>query len=335
MKAVGFRQAGGSDVLEDVELPRPEPGPRDLLVAVRAVSVNPIDVKLRARSRPKEGETKLLGFDGAGVVEAVGDDVEHFRPGDAVFWLNPVSRQGTNAAFHAVDERVAGRMPASLSFQEAAALPLTALTAWELLFDKLRVPYGVKAPCGTLLVVNGAGGVGSILIQLAARLTGLTVIATASRPETAEWVRAMGAHHVIDHRDPLDEGVKALGIGPVEHVAGLTATDQHLPAIVRLIAPHGHLALIDDPKALDITPLRAKSVTVSWEAVFVRSLFGTADLITQHRILNEVSALVDAGVLRTTLRDDFGPLNAANLARAHDHVESGKAIGKAVLSGIA
>lgn len=331
MKAVGFSHAGGSDVLEDVELPMPEPGPRDLLVAVRAVSVNPIDVKLRARAKPKDGEIKLLGFDGAGIVEAVGSEVRNFRPGDPVFWLNPVSRQGTNAEFHLVDERSAGWMPSSLSFVEAAALPLTGLTAWELLFDKLRVPRDAG---GTLLVINGAGGVGSILIQLAAKLTGLTVIATASRPETVEWVREMGAHHVIDHHAPLDEGVKALGLKQVDHVAGLGATDEHLPAIARIIAPHGHLALIDDPETFDITPLRAKAVSVSWEGVFVRALFRTADRIAQHKALNEIAELVDKGVLKTTLHDDFGPLTAANLARTHDHVASGRAIGKVALSGI-
>lgn len=189
MKAVGFSHAGDSDVLEDIELPVPVPGPRDLLVAVRAVSVNPIDVKLRARSKLKDGEIKQLGFDGAGIVEAVGDEVRNFPPGDPIFWLNPVSRQGTNAEFHLVDERTAGWMPSSLSFKEAAALPLTGLTAWELLFDKLRVPRNVDEAGGTLLVINGAGGVGSILIQLAAKLTGSTVIATASRPESAEWAR--------------------------------------------------------------------------------------------------------------------------------------------------
>lgn len=333
MKAVGIRRAGGSDVLEDMDLPQPEPGPRDLLVAVRAVSVNPLDTKLRARSRLKDGAVKVLGFDAAGIVEAVGSHVEHFRPGDAIFWLNPVTHQGTNAQFHVVDERVAGNMPASLSFSEAAALPLTGVTAWELLFEKLRVPRGGTGSSGTLLVINGAGGVGSILIQLAAKLTDLTVIATVSRPETAQWVRAMGAHHVIDHRAPLDEGIKAVGLQQVEFVAGLAATDQHLPSIARLIAPQGHLALIDDPKLLDIVSLRAKAVSVSWEGVFVRSLFGTSDRIAQHRILNELASLLDAGMVQTTLQRDFGPLNATNLAAAHDYVEGGAAIGKAVLSG--
>lgn len=333
MKAVGLKRAGGSDVLEDMELPSSGPGPRDLLVAVKAVSVNPIDTKLRARSKLKDGEIKILGFDAAGIVEAVGRDVELFRPGDAVFWLNPVSRQGANARYHVVDERVAGKMPATLSFAQAAALPLTTLTAWELLFEKLRVPHGEKRASGALLVINGAGGVGSILIQLAAKLTGLTVIATASRPETTEWVRAMGAHHVIDHHMPLNESIQQLGFKQIEFVAGLAATDQHLPAIAKLIAPHGHLALIDDPKVFDIVPLRTKAVTVSWEGVFVRSLFGTANMVTQHHILNEVADLIDAGILQTTLRRDFGPLNAVNLAAAHDYVESGSAIGKAVLSG--
>lgn len=314
MKAVGLKRAGGSDVLEHMELPSPEPGPRDLLVAVKAVSVNPIDTKLRARSKLKDGEIKILGFDAAGIVEAVGRDVELFRPGDAVFWLNPVSRQGANAQYHVVDERVAGKMPATLSFAQAAALPLTTLTAWELLFEKLRVPHGEKRASGALLVINGAGGVGSILIQLAAKLTGLTVIATASRPETTEWVRAMGTHHVIDHHMPLDESIQQLGSN-------------------RSSSSLGWPRPINTSRPLQSLSHRTKAVTVSWEGVFVRSLFGTANMVTQHHILNEVAELIDAGILQTTLRRDFGPLNAVNLAAAHDYVESGSAIGKAVLSG--
>jgi zinc-binding alcohol dehydrogenase family protein len=232
-----------------------------------------------------------------------------------------------------VDERLVGHKPASLSHAQAAALPLTAITAWELLFDRLGVPYGVKGGKGTLLVINGAGGVGSILVQLARRLTGLTVIATASRPETIAWVRDMGAHHVIDHRRPLTEGLAAIGHPQVDLVASLSGTEQHLPALVEAIAPQGRLALIDDPKILDIAPFKRKSVSVHWEFMYTRSLFQTNDQDQQRRLLNEVADLVDAGLLRTTLKQQLGPITAANLRQAHALLESGTAIGKLVLAG--
>lgn len=336
MKAVGYLKPlplTDADALLDLEVPVPELRPRDLLVRVEAVSVNPVDVKVRASAVPAEGTSRILGFDAAGIVEAVGSEVTLFRPGDAVAYAGAIDRPGTNAQFHAVDERIVGRRPASLSPAEAAALPLTSITAWELLFDRLRVPYGTKASDGALLIVNGAGGVGSILTQLARRLTGLTVIATASRPETIAWCLKMGAHHVIDHRAPLDEGLAAIGIPEVRYVASLTATEQHLPAIVRALAPQGALALIDDPKTLDIVGLKRKSLSVHWELMFTRSLFGTADLMRQHQLLNEVADLVDAGVLRTTCTETLGPIDAATLRRAHALVESGRSIGKTVLAG--
>jgi len=336
MKAIGFRTPlplTDADALLDLDLPLPTPGPRDLRVAVRAVSVNPVDVKVRANATPPEGEARVLGFDAAGIVDAVGADVTLFQPGDEVFYAGAIDRPGTNSAFHLVDERIVGRKPATLSFTEAAALPLTAITAWELLFDRLQVPYGVKRQGGTLLIINGAGGVGSILTQIARRLTGLTVIATASRPETVAWCLKMGAHHVIDHRKPLNEELAAIGMPQVDYVASLTATAAHLPAILAAIAPQGHLALIDDPASLDIVPFKRKSVSVHWELMFTRSLFGTADMIEQHRLLNEVADLVDAGVLVTTLTQDAGPITAENLRRVHGLVESGRSIGKAVLTG--
>ncbi|HTH99070.1 MAG TPA: zinc-binding alcohol dehydrogenase family protein [Stellaceae bacterium] len=334
MKAIGYYESLPIDApqsLVDLDLPRPEIRPRDLLVKVEAVSVNPVDTKVRMRPKP-EGP-KVLGWDAAGIVEAVGGEVTLFKPGDAVFYAGAIDRAGTNAEFHAVDERIVGRKPASLSFTQAAALPLTSITAWELLFDRLGVAYGTKAQNGTLLVINGAGGVGSILIQLACRLTGLRVVATASRPETIGWVKEMGAHEVIDHHQPLDEALKAIGIETVEYVAALSGTDQHLPAIVKAIAPQGRMALIDDPKTLDILPFKQKSVSVNWESMYTRSLFGTADMAEQHKLLNEVADLIDAGVLRTTLKTEIGRIDAANLRRAHALVESGKAIGKTVLTG--
>jgi len=336
MKAVGYYEplpTTSDRSLVDLALPAPAPGPRDRLVGVQAISVNPVDVKIRAGVTPPNGVAKILGWDAAGIVEALGAEVTGFKPGDAVFYAGAIDRPGANSELHVVDARIVGRKPVSLSFSEAAALPLTAITAWELLFTRLGVAYGVKAPAGALLIVNGAGGVGSILIQLARRLTGLTVIATASRPETIAWVENMGAHHVIDHRRPLDEGLNAIGIPQVQYVAGLTGTDQHLPAIVKALAPQGKLALIDDPKALDIVPFKRKSASVHWELMFTRSLYGTPDMAEQHQLLNEVADLVDARVLRTTLKDELGPINATNLRRAHAVVESGKSIGKLVLNG--
>jgi zinc-binding alcohol dehydrogenase family protein len=336
MKAIGYYKPlpiNDEQALVDLDLPVPALGPRDLLVKVEAISVNPADVKIRASANPAEGTARVLGFDTSGTVEATGSEVTLFKKGDAVFYAGAVDRPGSYSEFHAVDERIVGRKPESLSFTQAAALPLTSLTAWELLFDRLRVPYGSKTQNDVLLVINGAGGVGSILTQIARRLTSLTVVATASRPETIAWCKSMGAHHVINHRNPLDTELRDIGILEVRYVAGLTATDEHLPAIVSALAPQGALALIDDPKVLDIVPFKRKSLSVHWEFMFTRSLFGTPDLAQQHRILSEVSDLVDAGVLRTTLKEQFGTINAGNLRRAHAAVEAGRSIGKTVLSG--
>ena len=336
MKAVGYRVSKpvlADDSLVDFDVDVPKPAPYDLQVRIRAVSVNPVDIKQRVNVAPPPGQTRILGFDAAGVVEAVGEKVTLFKPGDEVFYAGAIDRPGTNSELHLVDERIVGRKPKTLSFTEAAALPLTSITAWELLFDRLGVPCGRKTRGGTLLIINGAGGVGSILTQLARRLTGLTVVATASRTETVAWCRKMGAHHVIDHRRPLNEGLKAIGIPTVEYVAGLTATDQHLPAIVEAIAPQGHLALIDDPQTLNILPFKRKSISVHWELMFTRSLFQTADMVEQHHLLNEVADLVDAGLLATTLTRDVGPINASNLKHAHALIESGRSYGKIVLSG--
>ena len=332
MKAVGYHAQGDASVLEDIERPHPHPEVHDLVVEVRAISVNPVDTKVRDGAVPSNGDDHVLGFDAAGVVRTVGPAVTLFRPGDEVFYAGALNRPGSNAEFQAVDERLVGRKPASLGFAEAAALPLTSLTAWELLFDRLRVTRDSQ---GTLLVINGAGGVGSVLIQLARQMTGLTVVATASRPETVAWCREMGAHHVIDHHQPLDEALKAAGIEQAEYVASLTGSDRHLPAIAKLIAPQGHLALIDDPKQFDIVPLKAKSVTVSWELMFTRSLFHTPDMAKQHEALNAVSDMVDAGTIRTTMQAHYGTIDAANLRRAHELLESGKSIGKVVLEGFA
>jgi zinc-binding alcohol dehydrogenase family protein len=335
MKAIGYRiprPIGADDALVALDLPVPTPGPRDLRVAVRAVSVNPVDVKQRTNAAPPAGQARILGFDAAGVVEAVGPEVTLFRPGDEVFYAGALDRPGTNSERHLVDERLVGHKPSTLSFAEAAALPLTSLTAWELLFDRLGVPRGTAAQGAHLLIINGAGGVGSILTQLARRLTGMTVVATASRPETIAWCRQMGAHHVMDHHRPLAEGLGAIGLAQVEYVAGLTATEKHLPGIAEIIAPQGRLGLIDDPKVLDIAPFKRKSVSVHWEFMFTRSLFRTTDMIEQGGILSEIARHVDAGELRTTLTEVAGKIGVAGLKRVHARVESGRAIGKTVLS---
>lgn len=336
MQAIAYRHnlpITDANALLDVDLPAPQALGRDLLVEVRAVSVNPVDVKIRAGVAPAAGEDKVLGWDAAGIVRAVGPDVTLFRPGDAVWYAGALNRPGANSALHLVDERIVGRKPERLDFGQAAALPLTAITAWELLFDRLGVPRGAGAAGQSLLVVGAAGGVGSILVQLARQLTGLTVIGTASRPDTARWVRDLGAHHVIDHTQPLDQEVARLGLPPVNYVASLNQTEQHWSAIAELVAPQGKVALIDDPAAIDVRLLKRKSVSLHWEFMFTRSLFGTPDMQQQHQLLNDVAQLVDTGLIKSTLTERYGKINAANLKRAHALIESNRAIGKIVLEG--
>lgn len=336
MRAVGLHHylpIDHPESLLDLELPVPEPGENDLRVAVRAVSVNPVDTKLRAPKPQVESQPRVLGFDAAGVVDAVGSKVRLFKPGDAVFYAGSIARSGSNAELQLVDERIVGRMPKNLSFAQAAALPLCALTAWELLFDRLPIPRATPTS-DAVLIIGAAGGVGSFATQLARRLTKLRVIGTASRAESSEWVHSMGAHHVLDHSQPLAAQVeKLLGSG-VRYVVSLTGTDQHWKEIAELIAPEGNFGLIDDPKeALDLRLFKRKSVSLHWEFMFTRAIFETDDPLAQHRILNEVAALVETGALRSTLHEELGPICAANLRRAHSLIESGRTIGKLVLSG--
>lgn len=336
MRAIGYQSPQpitGETALVDIELPQPEPAGRDLLVKIEAVSVNPVDTKIRASATPEPGEWKVLGWDAAGVVVATGPEAKLFKPGDEVFYAGAINRPGTNAQFHLVDERIVGAKPASLKFAEAAALPLTAITAWEMLFERLDVNRRVPGAAHALVIIGGAGGVGSIAIQLARALTDLTVIATASRPETREWVTALGAHHVIDHRAPIAEQVAGLGLGAPAFVFSTTNTDDHFAQIVELIAPQGRFGLIDDPKVLDALPLKRKSISLHWELMFTRPLFSTADMAEQHALLTKVSKLIDSGKIRSTANANFGVIGAANLKRAHALLESGKSTGKIVLEG--
>ena len=336
MKAIAYFEnlpADHPEALRDITLPEPVPGERDLLVEVRAISVNPVDVKIRANRKPRDGQPEVIGWDAAGVVRAVGSRVSLFKPGDRVWYAGALDRPGANSELHAVDERIVGRMPDSLDYAQAAALPLTTITAWELLFDRLRVLDNALPSQQSLLVVGAAGGVGSILVQLARQLTGLTVIGTASRPQTQAWVRELGAHHVIDHSQPLAEELRRLGINEVSHIASLTHSDQHFAQIAEAIAPQGRIALIDDPAALDVRLLKRKSASLHWEFMFARPLHQTPDMIAQHELLNQAARLIDQGRLRTTLGEHYGTINAANLRRAHAFIESGRAQGKVVLEG--
>ena len=336
MKAVGYQHSlpiQDASSLMDVEVPRPLPSGRDLLVRVLAISVNPVDAKMRLRSAPQNGLHRVLGWDASGIVEDVGREATLFNRGDAVFYAGAIDRQGTNAEFHLVDERLVGPKPRSLSHAESAAVPLTAITAWETLFDRLNVRRPVPGAGNAILIIGGAGGVGSMAIQLARQLTDLVVIATASRDETSAWVKGLGAHHVVDHRRPLAAQVSALGIGAPAFVLSTTQTDKHFDEIVELIAPQGRFALIDDPDLIDARKLKRKSVSLHWELMFTRSIFKTADMAKQHELLASVSALLDEGRVKTTLAENFGKINAANLKRAHALLETGTAKGKIVLEG--
>lgn len=334
MKAVAYQKAGpitSPESLVDIELDTPAVKGHDLLVRVQAISVNPVDTKIRKNISAESG-WKVLGWDAVGTVEAIGDKVTQFRVGDVVWYAGALNRQGSNSELQLVDERIVGHKPKILGATEAAALPLTAITAWEMLFDRLQVPKTAPANT-TILVIGGAGGVGSITIQLLKQLTNLTIIATASRPETKEWVEQLGANYVLDHREPLAPQIKQLGLNAPSYVFSTTQTDQHLSDIVELIAPQGHFGLIDDPEQLDIKPFKSKSVSVHWEFMFTRSMFQTEDMQKQSDLLNEVSKLVDEGKIKTTVTEVLSPINAENLKRVHQQIESGTTKGKIVLQG--
>ncbi|KTW01239.1 zinc-binding alcohol dehydrogenase family protein [Sphingomonas sanguinis] len=337
MRAIAYRQPGPinqDEALVEVELPRPVPTGHDILVAVRAISVNPVDAKVRTGAAPFDGrDERILGWDAAGVVEAVGPESTRFKVGDEVFYAGDLMRDGSNAEYQLVDERIVGHRPRSIDFAEAAALPLTAITAWETLFDRLKVDDQPAGGARAVLIIGGAGGVGSAAIQIARARTDLTVIATASRAETQGWVRDLGAHYVIDHSQPMAPQIAALEIGAPAFVFSTTHTDRHLADIAELIAPQGRFALIDDPASLDIVAFKRKAVSVHWELMFTRSLFDTPDVGEQGRLLDAVAELVDEGRIRTTATDTLSPINAANLIEAHRRIESSTTRGKIVLEG--
>lgn len=337
MKAVAlyrYLPIDDPESLVDVELPTPVPAGHDVLVKVEAVSVNPVDYKVRAPKATVESAPRVLGWDAAGVVEAVGPEVTLFKPGDAVFYAGDITRAGSNSEYQLVDERIVGRKPATLDFAHAAALPLTAITAWEALFARLGVsPHGADAG-KSVLIFGGAGGVGSIGIQLASQVAKLTVVATASRPESAKWAQSLGADHVVNHYGDIPAQLKALGIDSVDYVLIFNDTDANFPAAAQVIKPQGGIAtIVENDKPIPVELLKAKSAALHWEFMFTRSMFRTPDMIEQHKLLTEVARLVDAGTLRTTLGEVLGTINAANVRRAHKLLEEGRAIGKLVLSG--
>ncbi|MCU7964251.1 zinc-binding alcohol dehydrogenase family protein [Shewanella sp. SW32] len=337
MKAIGYQTAGAitaPNALENITLAEPTATGFDLLVEVKAISVNPVDTKIRASSSAPASEYKIIGWDAVGVVKAVGENVSLFKVGDEVWYAGDISRSGSYAEYQLVDERIVGHKPKSLTYTQAAALPLTGITAWEILFDRLALPQDGSATDARILIIGAAGGVGSIITQLAVKLTGAEVIGTASRPESAAWVHKLGADAVIDHTKPLSQELANIGITDVTHVISLTQTDQHFDEIVQVLKPQGKLALIDDPKGpLDVMKLKRKSLSLHWELMFTRSLYQTEDMIAQHHLLNRLSALIDTGELQSTFGEHYGTINAQNLIKAHAQIESGKAIGKIVLEG--
>lgn len=336
MKAVGLTRYLPIDdphSLMDIEVDDPVPTGRDLLVAVKAIAVNPVDTKVRSPKDKVEAQPRVIGYDAAGVVQAVGPDVSLFKIGDEVFYAGDITRAGTNSELHLVDERVVGRKPKSLGFADAAALPLTSITAYEVLFDRIGLDVGGRDKGKTLLIIGGAGGVGSIGIQLA-KIAGQTVVTTASRPETSDWVRKLGADHVIDHREPLRPQLEAVGLRHVDNVAIFNNTDQHWPTAVDIVRPEGAIALIvDNVRPLDQVQAKTKSLKVAWESMFTRAMFKTPDMIQQHNLLNKIAAWIDDGTLRTTANTALTPINAANLRAAHKALEDGRSIGKITLEG--
>ena len=332
MKAISYIDGmdhGFQNPLVDIEKAMPSLKDRDLLVRIKAISVNPVDTKVR-RNSVVAGNMRILGWDAVGEVIEVGSGVQHFKVGDQVWYAGDLTRDGSNAEYQAVDERIVSLKPQSLSDAEAAALPLTAITAWEMLFDRFNVDLDQS---DNILVIGGAGGVGSIAIQLLKAKTNLKVIATASREETKAWVKSLGADYVIDHTEDLNTQIKALGLDAPRYIFSTNQTETYLPQISKLIAPQGKFGLIDDPKLLDIGEFKSKSVSVHWEFMFTRSMFNTIDIEQQSQLLHQVAELVDNHRIKTTLNHTLGKINAQNVKLAHELIESGRAKGKIVLEG--
>ncbi|WP_339673401.1 zinc-binding alcohol dehydrogenase family protein [Dasania marina] len=340
MKAVAYTKSlaiTNPESLVDIELPQPVASGRDLLIKVQAIAVNPADYKVRLNMPPAEGEHKVIGWDAVGIVQATGDAVSQFKTGDKVFYAGDITRPGSNAEYQLVDERLVGHKPKSLSNAEAAALPLTAITAWEILFEHLAIKQQAvgsnEKSKEVILVVGAAGGVGSIFIQIAKAVTGATIIATASRESSSAWVKKLGADYVVDHSKPLPAQIEALNIGPLTHVASLNSTETYFDSYIDMLAPFGKIALIDDPESLDVSKIKMKSLSLHWEFMFARSMFNAADMDEQSRLLNKVSELIDLGHIQTTVGKNLGTINAANLRAAHQELEEGRSIGKIVLEG--
>lgn len=341
MKAIGYTKSlpiNDPESLIDIELPQPNASGHDLLVKVKAIAVNPVDYKIRQRMAPEDGSYKVIGWDAVGEVLATGEAASLFKPGDVVYYAGDLNRQGSNAEFQLVDERLVGSKPKSLSDAEAAALPLTTITAWELLFEHLAIkqqaPGSLEKSDEVILVIGAAGGVGSILIQIAKAITGATVIATASRESSEAWVKKLGADFVINHTQPLLPQIEALGTRQVTHIASLNATESYFDTYTELLAPFGKIAMIDDPsKPLDVMQLKFKSQSLHIEFMFARSMFNASDMDEQGRLLTRVADLVEQGYIQTTSGKNLGTINAENLKAAHAELESGKAIGKIVLQG--
>ncbi|MGZ0750228.1 zinc-binding alcohol dehydrogenase family protein [Kluyvera sichuanensis] len=334
MKSIAITRSNAKgdnlDYLLEIDIPVPIATGRDLLIEVKAIAVNPADVKVRAWHNTDT--PRVLGWDAVGIVKSIGENVTLFKPGDEVWYAGALTRPGSNSEYQLVDERIVAHRSMSISRAAAAAMPLTSITAWELLFDRFGIIEGGNEG-DTLLVVGAAGGVGSMLTQLARQLTKMTVIGTASRPESQEWVRKAGAHEVIDHRKPLDEELARIGISEVTHVASLTNTDEHYSEYIKIIAPQGKLGIVDDPECINAVPLKGKCISLHWEAMFARSMFETKDMINQHLLLKRVSELVDGGIIQTTQGDHYGNITADNLRKAHRKIETGRMIGKIVLEG--
>ena len=341
MKAVGYSKSlpiNDPESLLDIELPQPIATGRDLLVKIKAIAVNPVDYKIRQRFAPAAGNYKVIGWDAVGEVVAAGEAATQFKPGDQVYYAGDLNRQGCNAEYQLIDERIVGSKPKSLSDAEAAALPLTTITAWEMLFEHLAIkqqsPESTEKSNEVILVVGAAGGVGSILVQVAKAITGATIIGTASRESSQAWVKKLGADYVVDHSKPLQSQIEALGIGQVTHVASLTHTDSYFATYIELLAPFGKIAMIDDPATpLDVMKLKFKSLSLHIEFMYARSMFQTADMAEQGRLLSRVADLIDQGYIQTTAGKNLGTINAAKLRAAHAELESGKSIGKIVLEG--